>query len=190
VKTLCAMMMWGLLPLPAQPPKPVVARTEVPIQVQQQTQQQSVVKRVAMQSAERNVDARLAGANSADPVDLTGNSRGIYLPGFGVVMTAEIAIVRLPGPSPFHLTFTAEEKAKARARKAQALPKVREAMKAALINAAGDLQTVPLNEKIILAVNLFYWSWEDSSGLPAQIVMQATRQQLVSKLEAIQVQEF
>jgi hypothetical protein len=191
VKTLWPAFLLGAMSLAAQPPQPVAARTQVPqIQVQQRTQQQSTVKRASMQAAERNIDARLAGANAPDPAELTGNTRGIYLPGFGVVMTAEVALIRLPGPSPFHLTFTTEEKAKARARKLEALPKLREAMKAALTAAAGELQTMPLNEKIILGVNLFYWNWEDPSGLPAQIVMQGTRQQLASRLEAVQVQEF
>src|SRR4030095_4325305 len=109
---------------------------------------------------------------------------------FGVVLTAEVATVRLPGPSPFRQTFTADEKAKAHARRLQAMPKLRDGMKAALTAAAGELQSVPLSEKIILGVNLFYWSWEDATGMPTQIVMEATRQQLVSRLEAIQVQEF
>jgi hypothetical protein len=181
----------GWAQLAAQQPQPVAARTQTPqIQVQQQTQQSSIVKRASMQNLERIIDARLADMNAADPAEVLGNTRGIYLPGYGLVMTAEVALVRLPGPSPFHQTFTVDEKQKSRARKLQALPKLRDAMRAALTAAAGELTTVPMNEKIILGVNLFSWNWEDTSGLPTQIVMQATRQQLVSKLEAVQVQEF
>jgi hypothetical protein len=184
-------LLLGGVPLAAQQPQPVAARTQEPqIQVQQQTQQSIVVKRASMQNLERIIDARLADFNAADPAEVLGNTRGIYLPGYGLVMTAEVALVRLPGPSPFHQTFTVEEKLKSRARKVQALPKLRDAMRAALTAAAGELTTVPLSEKIILGVNLFYWNWEDASGLPSQIVMQATRQQLVSRLEAVQVQEF
>jgi hypothetical protein len=184
-------LLLAALPMAAQKPRPVAARAQVAqIQVQQQTQQQAVVKRASMQAVEKLIDLRLGGVNTADPTDLLGNTRGVYLPGFGVVLTAEVALVRLPGPSPFHQTFTAEEKAKSRARKVQALPKLREALKGALMAAGGELQAVPLNEKIVLGVNLFYWSWEDSSGLPSQIVLQGTRQQLVGRLEAIQVQEF
>jgi hypothetical protein len=178
--------------LAAQKPQPVAARTEV-TQVQSQAQQQSqvsAVRRASMQQVEKLIDARLLDVNAADPADLMGNTRGIYLPGYGAVMTAEVALVRLPGPSPFHQTFTLDEKTKSHARKVAALPKLREAIKAALNAAAGALPMVPGNEKILIGVNLFYWNWEDASGLPTQIVMQATRQQLISKLEAIQVQEF
>jgi hypothetical protein len=178
------------LPLAAQKPQPVAARTEVSqVQAQQQSQL-GAVRRATMQQAEKIIDVRLSDFNSADPSELLGNTRAIYLPGYGVVMSAEVALVRLGGPSPFHQTFTAEEKAKARARKLAALPKLREAMKAALNAAAGALPMVPANEKIVLGVNLFYWSWEDASGQPSQIVMQATRQQLAGRLEPIQVQDF
>ena len=35
------------------------------------------------------------------------------------------------------------------------------------------------NEQIVFGVTLFYYNWEDTSGLPAQIVMQAERQKLL-----------
>jgi hypothetical protein len=174
-------------PLAAQQRQPVAARAQAQqIQVQQQTQQQSVVKRASLQDVEKSIDARL----SAEPFDLMGNTRGIYLPAVGVVLTSEVALAKLAGPSPFHQTISAGERTRAHAQKIEALPKLREAIKAALLTAATDLRTVPLNEKVIFGVTLFYWNWEDTSGLPSQIVMQATRQQLVSKLEAVQVQEF
>jgi hypothetical protein len=167
-----------------QPAKPVAATTEV------SPSQEPGVKREAMKAVEKSIDARLDGLNPADPTDLMGNTRGIYLPGFGVVLTSEVALVKVAGLSPFHQTITPEERTRAHARRLQALPKMKEAIKAALVSAASELRAVPLNEKIVFGVNLFYWSWEDTSGLPAQIVVQGTRQQLVSHLEAIQMQEF
>jgi hypothetical protein len=163
--------------------RPVAARTQVP---QAPGQQQGMVTRTAMQAVEKVIDARL----TVDPTDLMGNTRGIYLPGFGVVLTSEVALVKLAGPSPFHQNITQDERTKAHARKLEALPKLRELIKAAMISAAADLRSLPLNEKLVFGVNLFYWNWEDTSGLPSQIVMQATRQQLVTHLENIQVQEF
>ena len=166
-----------------QPARPVAARTEVS---QAPVQPQGAVSRTAMHEVERKIDVRL----SADPTDLMGNTRGIYLPGFGVILTSEVALVKLAGPSPFHQNITQDERTKAHARKLEALPKLRELIKAAMISAAADLRSLPLNEKLVFGVNLFYWNWEDTSGLPSQIVMQATRQQLVTHLENIQVQEF
>jgi hypothetical protein len=65
-------------------------------------------------------------------------------------------------------------------------------MRAALISAATDLRSVPPNENIVFAVTLFSYFWEDTNGLPTQIVMQATRQQLVTRqaADAIKAQEF
>jgi hypothetical protein len=142
---------------------------------------------------EKSIDKRLYdGLNPADPADLMGNTHGIYVPGFGVVLTSEIALVKLPGPSPFHQTITQDERTKAHARKLQALPKLKEAMKAMLVSAGAELRSVPLNENVVIGVTLFNFYWEDTSGLPAQIVMQASRQQLVTQqaADSIKVQEF
>jgi len=72
-------------------------------------------------------------------------------------------------------------------------------MREMLLASAASLDTVPANEQIALGVTLFYYGWEDTTGLPAQIVMQAPRQKLLdaqrggnkAELESIvQVQEF
>ena len=52
-------------------------------------------------------------------------------------------------------------------------------MKEMLVASAQSLDTVPLDEKIVVGVTLFHYSWEDVSGVPAQIVMQAQRRLLV-----------
>ena len=44
---------------------------------------------------------------------------------------------------------------------------------------ASSLDTVPANERIALGVKLLYHPWEDNTGLPSQILMQAERQKLV-----------
>jgi hypothetical protein len=166
----------------AQKPRPVAARADAG----QIAVQQASVIRASIQTVEKKIDVKLF----ADPTDLMGTTRGLYLPGFGVVLTAEVALVKLGGPSPFHQTFTNEERVRARARKTEALPKFKEMIQAALIAAAGDLGSVPANEKLVFAVNLFYWNWEDRTGFPSQIVLQGTRQELMARPAAIQVQEF
>jgi len=49
-----------------------------------------------------------------------------------------------------------------------------------LVAGAASLENLPPGEQIVLAVSLFHYSWEDYSGLPSQIVMQAERQKLLS----------
>jgi hypothetical protein len=46
--------------------------------------------------------------------------------------------------------------------------------------AASEIDPLPPNERIVLGVTLFYYkTWEDSTGLPRQIVMSAEKQQLL-----------
>jgi hypothetical protein len=53
-------------------------------------------------------------------------------------------------------------------------------MREMLVDAAGSLDTVPPREQVVLAVSLFSHAWEDTSGLPSQIVMQAERKALLA----------
>lgn len=171
--------------LAAQPVRPVAAKAEIP------AAGQPVVKRMAMQALEKKIDVQLDGASKADPFDLLGDTRGVYLPGYGVVLTSEVDLVKVPGISPFHPTIGPEERVKLHARKMQTLPKLREAMKAALVAASTELHSVPMNENIVFGVTLFYYVQEDTTDLPSQIIMQATRQELAQgNPNSIKVQEF
>ena len=172
--------------LAAQPAKPVAARTQIapapPVSVPRPT----------MQALEKSIDGRLESANPADPFDLLGYTRGVYVPGFGVVLSAEVALIKVPGLSPFHPKITADERPRFLARKLQTLPKLRELMRSSLIAAAVELRSVPPGENIVFAMTLFSFFGEDTTGLPGQIVMQATRGQLTSQQSAaaIRIQEI
>ena len=170
----------------AQAAKPVAARTQLP------PAGPTSVPRPVMQALEKSIDARLESANPADPFDVLGYTRGVYVPGFGVVLSAEVDLIKVPGLSPFHPKITPEERPKLLARKLVTLPKLREIMRASLVAAAAELRSVPLNENIVFGMTLFYFFGEDATGLPGQIVMQATRQQLTTQQNpaSIKVQEI
>ena len=80
------------------------------------------------------------------------------------------------------------------------LPVLRSAMREMLVSAAGVMDPVPANEKLVLSVSLLNLPHEDTAGIPSQIVMQAQRKTLLGYLSsgsdraalaaAIQVQEF
>jgi hypothetical protein len=53
-------------------------------------------------------------------------------------------------------------------------------MRESLVVSAGMLDTVPANEQVVISVSLPRYHWEDTTGLPAQIVMQASRNALVN----------
>jgi hypothetical protein len=183
---LLAVAALGAFTLAAQPARPVAAR------VAQAPPQTTTVKRSVMQTVEKAMDKRLELTFSEDPLVLLGDTRGVYLAGYGVVLTAEVNLVNSPGISPFHQVITPEEKVRLHARKLQRLAKLKESVRTILTAAAAELRSVPLGENIVIGVSLFYYFWEDTSGLPGQIVMQAPRQELVTQQSAdsIKVLEF
>lgn len=109
-----------------------------------------------------------------------GAARGVYLEGFGLLVSTEVDLMPGATLTPFRLSFTKEEKARIRARKLERLGKLRELMRTMLVDAAAMVDTVPENEQVAVAVTLFHKSWEDTTGLPGQIVMQAPRKALVA----------
>jgi len=138
------------------------------------------VTRAALATVEKNFDGRFARAYTPDAFDILGATRGVYLEGYGAVFTTELNLIVSPNISPFHQSFTKIEIARIHERKAQRLPLLRQEMRELLAASAASLENLPPSEQVVLAVTLFHYSWEDYSGLPSQIVMQAERQKLLS----------
>jgi hypothetical protein len=137
-------------------------------------------QRAAVLPVERSFDERIARFSVDDPMYVLGAARGVYLEGFGLVLSTEVDLLPGANITPFRPAFTKEEKARIRARKLERLGKLRELMRAMLVDAAGMVDTVPENDQVAVAVTLFHKSWEDTSGLPGQIVMQAPRKALIA----------
>jgi len=153
----------------------------------------SLVTRAALAGVEKSCDGRFMKAYATDSFDLLGATRGVYLEGYGAVFTAELDLIVSPSLSPFHPRFTKQEIARVHRLKLERLPVLKQSMRDLLVASASSLETLPPNEQIVLAVTLFHYSWEDSSGIPSQIVMQAERQKLLSNAtreSAIHEQEF
>jgi len=154
--------------------------------------------RASLAALERIFDSRIERQSVEDPFMLLGTTRGVYLEGYGAVLTAEVNLVTGPAVTPFRPALTKEEIARLRAKKQQRLALFRQLMREMLLDAAGSLDALPPGEQVVLAVTLFYYSWEDRTGLPGQILMQAQRQQLLGARargaaaaeEVITVREF
>ncbi|MGC9952154.1 MAG: hypothetical protein ABSF64_37905 [Bryobacteraceae bacterium] len=149
------------------------------------------ITRAELAGVEKNFDGRLA--YTADAFDLLGPTRGVYLEGYGVVFSTELNLIVSPNLSPFHPAFGKIEIARIRDRKLQRLPLLKQKMREMLAASAASLDNMPPGEQVVLAVSLFHYSWEDYSGLPGQIVMQAERQKLLSNATretAIRTVEF
>lgn len=135
--------------------------------------------RAEINAVEKSIDTRFRRMSIESPIDLLGLARGTYLPGYGVVFTAEVNLLAAPGISPFRPSVSPEEVTRVNAFKKKRLPEFKTLMQQLLLDSAGSLDRVPESEQMVLSVTLLYQSWEDKSGLPSLISMQAKRRALL-----------
>ena len=133
------------------------------------------VGRAAMRGMEESLDNKLQKLWPDDPVQVVGLTQGVYITGYGAVFMSEVNLAPGTGITPFHQTVTADEVKRIHEKKMARLAKLRDTMTNMLLGSAKSLDTVPAEEQIALGISLFYWNWEDRSGLPAQIVMHASK---------------
>jgi len=153
------------------------------------------VTRGSLAPLESTFDVRISRAGQEDPFDLLGNTRGVYLDGYGVVFTTELNLIVTPPITPFRPQVSKEEIERIHQRKVAKLQVLKKAMREMLASSAAAIDGLPPNEQVVIAVTLFYYSWEDREGLPSQILLQAPKSVLVgapgqtSNL-AVQLKEF
>ncbi len=159
------------------------------------------IARAALIQVENHLDRRIETALADNPFMLLSTTQGVYLEGYGAVFTAELNLITAPAPTPFRPAFTRDDIEKIRLRKLERIPVLKRLIRDALVEAAASLEGVPLAEQVAIAVSLFYFrTWENTAGLPSQILMQAPRGVLLDfrarriseqALEAaLRVQEF
>lgn len=137
------------------------------------------IARGSLTTMESSFDVRLTKLSQDDPFDLLGNTRGVYLEGYGAVFTTELNLIVTPSITPFRPSISKADADKVHQRKLQKLPVLKRAMREMLIASAAALDKLPADEQLVLAVTLFYYSWEDRAGLPSQIVLQAPKNALL-----------
>ena len=125
-----------------------------------------------------------------DPYMLLGLTRGLYLEGYGVVLSAEVNLAITPGATPFRMAMTDDEKAALRKKKLDRLPGLKQAMRDVLTASAKSLEPMAAGEQVVVAITLLNRSFEQTQGLPSQIVMHASRQSLLTGVAAIKVREY
>jgi hypothetical protein len=137
------------------------------------------VSRLALHAVELSFDKRIQTISTDIPFELLGSTRGVYLDGYGAVFTTEVNLSQSANISPFQLTIPKEYAAKLRLRKMDRVPLLKKHMQEEMLAMAASLDGVPPHERIVLGVTLFYFKWENTSNMPAQIIMQAERQKLL-----------
>lgn len=136
------------------------------------------VRRSVIRSAEISIKERLSRVFPDMPLSVTGDPRGIYLDGYGAVFTAEMEPVS-DGTMMMHAILRPDEKAAVLTKKKARIPEIRKAMKETLVETAASLDPVPLDEQVVLEVIIDRFIWEDGSGYPAEIMVQAPRRKLL-----------
>ncbi len=135
--------------------------------------------RAEVAAMEKAMNQRLARLGLENPVEVLGPARGIYVDGFGAVFTAEVNLLPGAGLSPFRPQVSREEVARLRERKIQRLALIRAVMQELLQAAAQSLDRLPEREQVVLAVLVWSYPWEDATGLPRLIQMQAQKAALL-----------
>jgi hypothetical protein len=135
------------------------------------------VTREDLAGVEKSMDRAVRSFDLTEPYDLLGFTRGVYLPGYGVVFTTELNLM-VTVITPFRMAPTGPKLLQLKEKKQKRLAFVRNWMRETMVNAATTLSEVPSEERVAYAVTIFYQSFEDHSGLPNQLVVEAPRQAL------------
>jgi hypothetical protein len=136
------------------------------------------VDRTQMEKVEKSLDATLLRFTPDNSHTLIGLTRGVYLEGVGAVLTAEVILVNAP-VNIMHPLPTKEEIVMMRKKKLERIPILKKVLKDALVSAAASLDTIPADEQVVIAVVIPRFTFEDATGLPAQVTVQATKKKLL-----------
>ena len=115
----------------------------------------------------------MAGVDEA--VDLLGDTRGVQLEDYGVVFTTEVSLVRTPGIMPMRPKIPPALAAHVHELRVERLPLLKTAMTEMMRNMAAAFTQIPASHQLVLVVRLYYGSWEDTTGMPSQVIMRADR---------------
>jgi hypothetical protein len=141
------------------------------------------VSRITLAAMEKSLDSRISQLWSDVPYLLIGPTRGVYLDGYGAVFTSEINLVTNP-TSLMHAAVNKDDIVHAHQKKLERIPLLKKAMRDALVATAASLDTVPADEQIVIVALLDHYPWEDVSGIPGEVRVQASRAKLLEAQRA------
>jgi len=133
-----------------------------------------------LDSLGKGFDRRLQAYNPIEPVELLGTTRAVYLSGYGVVFTTELMPVVTPATNPLLPTINDATRKRVHDTKVARIPDMRNMMMSLMKDAAASLNAMPAGEQVVVAARFLYLPWEDTSGLPNQILMKADRRSLLT----------
>jgi hypothetical protein len=136
------------------------------------------VSRVSLVAMEKSLDDRVTRLWNDNPFVLLGPTRGVYLEGYGAVFTAEVNMVAQP-TSLMNPIVTKKDVIQHHQKKLERMPQLKSMLREALASTAASLDTVPAEEQITIIAFLTRYPWEDMTGLPVQVVVQAPKKKLL-----------
>jgi hypothetical protein len=160
--------------IPSAPPSPVAAKPATGAV----GSERPPVALLTLTALEKDLDIRIATTGGADPCIVLGGTRGLLVTGFGAVFTSDVDLVNSPSIGLFQPTISPEQKALVHKRKLAHLALLQTAMRDTLMALAqsASLKSMAGTDQIVVGLRLMYRPWEDTSGLPGEIVMRADRQ--------------
>jgi tetrahydromethanopterin S-methyltransferase subunit B len=141
------------------------------------------VSRATLASMEKSLDERIKRLWDDTPYLLLGDTRGVYLEGYGAVFTAEVNLVMNP-VSLMSTRLTKDDIARVRQKKIDRLPTLKKALRESMVSMAASLDTVPGEEQIAIVAFIDHYPWEDVAGIPVQITLTAQKKKLVEAQRA------
>jgi hypothetical protein len=129
-----------------------------------------------LRTVEKEMDSRIATTGGNMPCGVLSPSRGVYVSGLGAVFTAEIELAPTPGGMGLFQTIGPEQKAKYHKDKLTNLPLLEKTLSDIVLSLVAS-PTLKLSDtdQIVVAARLVYRAWEDTNGMPGQIVAHLDR---------------
>src|SRR5215471_11418117 len=155
-----------------QKPVPAVTAPKLPVAVRA-----TPIPANSIRELERFFNYRLSGLvkDVDNPTELMGDTRGVQMEDYGVVFSAEVSLVLTPAITPFMQKIPPELAARIRQFRVDRLPTLKVAMKEMMRSVATQTSAqVPATQQVVLVVRLYYGPWEDTTGMPKEVVMRAT----------------
>jgi len=137
-----------------------------------------------LRSVEKEMDTRIATTGGNMPCGVLSPSRGVYVTGLGAVFTAEVELAPTPGGMGIFQTIGPEQKAKYHKDKLTNLPLLEKTLSDMVLSLVAS-PTLKLSEtdQVVVAARLVYRAWEDTNGMPGQIVAHLDRRGNAVKVE-------
>jgi len=136
------------------------------------------VNRGSLRPVEMSLDNRISRLWQDNALTLVGQTRGVYLDGYGAVFSAEVNTVQF-ATNPMHPTPSKDELVLMKKKQIDRVPELTTELKKALVDSAASLDPLGPSDNVVISVILDHYSWEDKGSLPTQITLQAQKSKLL-----------